>query len=84
MIWTQDKGDYSWHAVDAIGCFYRVQKVASEAGTKLWVCAWSESGGLRIGCHAWATAEDAKSHMNWIASDVNEPVALAPSHSETP
>lgn len=69
MIWKQDTGDYSWHATDALGYFYRVQKVVSESGSKVWVTAWSESGGkLRIGAHAWSTDKDAKDHMNWIAS----------------
>ena len=72
MNWTQDAGDYSWFAKDSLGYFYRVQKVADERGTKLWVCAWSERNGFRLGCHAWHTADEAKDHMNWIASDVEE------------
>jgi len=82
MNWTQDTGDYSWHAQDVLGYFYRVQKVAAEDGTKLWVCAWSESKGLRLGCHAWRTADEAKDHMNWIASDVNDAQSPALGKSE--
>ena len=68
MIWTQDPGDYSWFAKDSIGYFYRVQKVVSESGSRVWVCAWSESSGFRIGSYSWPTEQDAKDRMNWIAS----------------
>ena len=65
MNWTQDKADYSWIATDALGCVYRVAKVD---GTALWVCAWTEEAGPRIGCRSYATAERAKSAMDNIAA----------------
>ena len=65
MNWTQDKADYSWIATDVLGCIYRVARVS---GTALWICAWTEENGPRIGACSYATAEHAKSAMDNIAA----------------
>jgi hypothetical protein len=65
MRWTQDKADYSWIATDALGCVYRVAKVN---GTALWICAWTEEAGPRIGSVSYANADRAKWAMDNIAA----------------
>lgn len=74
MIWLQDTGDFSWYGVDEEGCQFRVAKVLCPDGTTwVWVCAWAGSHDPRIGCYAYATAEEAKAAMDNIAT-LRDPV----------
>ena len=50
--WEQDASDYSWHAKDADGVFYRLTRVHCEDSTWRWVLAWQETQGLRISSYA--------------------------------
>jgi len=85
MIWKQDTADYSWFATDAMGYFYRVAKVIEKDGSKKFACAWSETNGLRVSCHLYESADEAKFRMDHIAAEhPDEDVPLPPSHRETP
>lgn len=43
-IWAQDKGDYSWFAVDGEGDRFRVSKAFTADGQKFWVISWIVGG----------------------------------------
>lgn len=75
LDWVQDSADYSWHATDALGCFYRVSKVISPDGEWSWACAWLDTyykPGVRIGTTLCRTFEEAQQRMNNIASFAEE------------
>lgn len=67
LDWERDRADYSWTAVDADGCRWRVSKVIDRALKWHVVIAWSDGPYLRIGSGTYDDLEAGKEAVEWLA-----------------